>query len=120
MFEILSLFSVLNPDLSTTTICQLGQVVFALLAMTGRVSMLKSRAGQQKEEATGRSNAFSTPLCRGAGFAGSSFARICLTLKASISLRATKRWYQNRGNLLMVYRVFSRPCMGNLFRVWHS
>ena len=40
MFEILSLFTVLNPDLSTTTIRQLGQVVFALLAMTGRVSML--------------------------------------------------------------------------------
>ena len=40
MFEILSLFTVLNPDLSTTTIRQLGQVVFAVLAMTGRVSML--------------------------------------------------------------------------------
>ena len=40
MFEILSLFSVLNLDLSTTTIRQLGQVVFALLAITGRVSML--------------------------------------------------------------------------------
>ena len=40
MFEILSLFTVLNPGLSTTTIRQLGQVVFARLAMTGRVSML--------------------------------------------------------------------------------
>lgn len=40
MLEIIALFSVLNPCLSKTTIRQLCQVVFALLAMTGRVTML--------------------------------------------------------------------------------
>ena len=40
MSEIIALFTVLNPCLSTTTIRHLCQVVFALLAMTGRVTML--------------------------------------------------------------------------------
>ncbi|RKU12652.1 IS4 family transposase, partial [Candidatus Poribacteria bacterium] len=40
MLEIIALFSVLNPCISKTAIRQLCQVVFALLAMTGRVTML--------------------------------------------------------------------------------
>ena len=40
MSDILSVFSVLYPHLSTTPLRQLGRVVFGLLSMTGRVSML--------------------------------------------------------------------------------
>ena len=40
MLEIIALFSVLNPCISETTICQFCQIVFALLAMTGRTTML--------------------------------------------------------------------------------
>ena len=40
MYDILSLFSVLYPHLPTTPLHQLGDVVFGLLSMTGRVSML--------------------------------------------------------------------------------
>ena len=40
MPEIIALFTVLNPCLSTTSLRQLCQVVFALLAMTGGVTML--------------------------------------------------------------------------------
>ena len=40
MLEIIALFSILNLCISKTTIRQLCQVVFALLAMTGRVTML--------------------------------------------------------------------------------
>ena len=40
MPEIIALFSVLIPHLSATTTHQLSQVVLALLAMTGRVTML--------------------------------------------------------------------------------
>ena len=39
MSEILSLLSVLSPHLSTTTLRQLRQIVFAVLAMTGSVSL---------------------------------------------------------------------------------
>ena len=39
MYEILSVFSVLYPHLSTTTVRQFSRVVFGLLAMTGQVSM---------------------------------------------------------------------------------
>ena len=40
MYDILSLFSVLYPHLSTTPLRQLGRVAFGLLSMTGQVSML--------------------------------------------------------------------------------
>ena len=40
MPEIIALFSVLIPHLSATTTRQSSQVVLALLAMTGRVTML--------------------------------------------------------------------------------
>ena len=40
MYEILSLFSVLHPHLSTTTVRQFSRVVLGLLSMTGQVTML--------------------------------------------------------------------------------
>ena len=40
MYDILSLFSILHPHLSTTSLRQFSGVVLALLAMTGRVTML--------------------------------------------------------------------------------
>ena len=40
MYDILSLFSVLYPHLSTTTVRQFSRVVLGLLAMTGQVTML--------------------------------------------------------------------------------
>ena len=39
MYDILSLFSVLYPHLSTTSVRQFSRVVLGLLAMTGQVSM---------------------------------------------------------------------------------
>ena len=40
MYDILSVFSVLYPHLSTTSVRQFSRVVLGLLAMTGRVTML--------------------------------------------------------------------------------
>ncbi len=40
MYDILSLFSVLCPHLSMTIVRQFSGMVFGLLAMTGRISML--------------------------------------------------------------------------------
>ena len=40
MYDILSLFSILHPHLSTTSLRQFSCVVLGLLAMTGRVTML--------------------------------------------------------------------------------
>ncbi|MDE0313904.1 MAG: hypothetical protein OXM61_03300 [Candidatus Poribacteria bacterium] len=40
MIEIIALFHIFIPHLSATTIRQLYRVVFALLAMSGRVTML--------------------------------------------------------------------------------
>ena len=43
MYDILSVFSVLYPHLSTTSVRQFSWVVLGLLAMTGRVTMLNIR-----------------------------------------------------------------------------
>ena len=56
MSDILSLLSVLHPHLSATLLRQFCQVVFGLLAMTGRVSM-RNNGGLQKVEVIARSNA---------------------------------------------------------------
>lgn len=40
MIEIIALFNIFIPHLSVTTIRQLCRVVFALLAISGRVTML--------------------------------------------------------------------------------
>ena len=40
MYDILSVFSILHPHLSTTRLRQFSRVVLGLLAMPGRVSML--------------------------------------------------------------------------------
>ena len=40
MYDILSVFSILHPHLSMTSLRQFSRVVFGLLAITGRVSML--------------------------------------------------------------------------------
>ena len=40
MYDILSLFSVLHPHLSTTTVRQFSRVILGVLSMTGQVTML--------------------------------------------------------------------------------
>ena len=46
MSEILSLLSVLSPHLPATSLWQLSQIVFAVLAMTGRVTVLRIGVGR--------------------------------------------------------------------------
>ncbi len=48
MYDILSLFSVLYPHLSTTSVRQFSRVVLGLLAMTGRVTMLNNVSSIKK------------------------------------------------------------------------
>ncbi|MCY3723446.1 MAG: transposase [Candidatus Poribacteria bacterium] len=48
MSEIISLLSVLSPHLSTTTLRQLRQIVFAVLAMTGSVTLRNISRWTQK------------------------------------------------------------------------
>ena len=80
MYEILSLFSVFNPHLSTTQIRQFSRIVIGLLSMTGRVSMLNLSRWTPEGGVIGRSNVSSTRWgLHGGRFAGSFFIRICLT-----------------------------------------
>jgi len=86
MPEIIALFTVLNPCLSTTMIRQLCQVVFSLLAMTGQVTLLNiSRWTSKGGSYRTIQRFFST------GFPWSKmylllFKTICLILKVCISL----------------------------------
>ena len=118
MYDILSLFSVLYPHLSRTTVRQFSQVVIGLLAMTGQVSMLNisrwtSEGGSYRDGPT----LFSTPLFLGGLSAGYFSARIYWIVKVPISSRETQQRCRNRGNPLMVYRVFSRLGMVKRSRV---
>ena len=49
MYDILSLFSVLHPHLSTTSVRQFSRVVLGLLAMTGQVTMLNISRVRRRE-----------------------------------------------------------------------
>ena len=85
MSKIIALFSVLIPHLSATTTRQLSQVVLALLAMTGRVTMLNISRWTGQGVATALCKGFSTLLSLGLRFAGRFFALICLIVKVTIS-----------------------------------
>ena len=77
MYDILSLFSVLYPHLSRTTVRQFSHVVIGVLAMTGPVSMRRYLTlDVQLGGATGRCNGFSIPLSLGGLSAGYFSARI--------------------------------------------
>ena len=92
MYDILSLFSVLYPHLSRTTVRQFSHVVIGVLAMTGPVSMLNI---SRWTSATGRCNAFSTRLSLGGLSAGCFSGRICWIVKASIFSLATQQRCRN-------------------------
>ena len=117
MYDILSVFSVLHPHLSMTSLRQFSRVVLGLLAMTGRVSMLNISRWMSEGGVTGRSNAFSTPLSLGGLYTGYFSAHICWIAKAPISSLATKPSYRNRVHPLMVYRVSSRQCRVKRYQV---
>ena len=117
MYDILSLFSVLYPHLSTTTVRQFSRVVLGLLAMTGQVSMLNISRWTSEGGSYGRSNASSTPLSLGGLYTGYFSARIYWIVKVPISSQVTKQPCQNRVHPLMVYRVSSRQCMVKRYRV---
>ena len=117
MYDILSLFSVLHPHLSMTSLRQFSRVVFALLAMTGRVSMLNiSRWTSEGGSYRTIQRFFNIVIPWGTVY-WVFFQRICWILKALISSLATKQPCQNRGHLLMVYRVSSRLCLVKRYQV---
>ena len=65
MDTIITLFAVFSTELSTTTLRQFLQVVLAMLAMTGRGTMLTSLVGHQKTVVNARDNACLIRCCLG-------------------------------------------------------
>ena len=112
MYDILSLFSVLYPHLSRTTVRQFSHVVIGVLAMTGPVSMLNiSRWTSEGGSYRTLQRFFNTVIPWG------NFSAICWIVKASIFSLATQQRCRNRVHPLMVYRVSSRLRMVKRFRV---
>ena len=107
MYDILSLFSVLYPHLSTTTVRQFSRVVLGLLAMTGQGTMLNmSRWMSEGGSYRTVQRFFQHRYPLGGLFIGCFLERICWIVKVPISWLATKQSCQNRVNRRMVYRVF--------------
>ena len=85
MSDILSVLSVLHPHLSMTSLRQFSRVVLALLAMTGRVSMLNLSRWTSEGGSYRTIQRFFNPLSLGGVFTGCFLGRICWMLKAPIS-----------------------------------
>ena len=134
MYDIVSLFSVLYPHLSRTTVRQFSQVVSGLLAMTGQVTMLNiSRWTSEGGSYRTLQRFFNTVMPWGSLFwvffrtylldRESTYPRwrrnnrveigaiqlwFVAFLLAPISSLETQQPCRNRGNPVMVCRVSSR------------
>ena len=116
MYDILSLFSVLYPHLSTTSVRQFSRVVLGLLAMTGRVTMLNmSRWTSEGGSYRTVQRFFNTVIPWGTVYW--VFFTTYLLDRESAYILAGDESCQNRVNRRMVYRVFSRLGMVKRYRV---
>ena len=117
MYDILSLFSVLYPHLSTTSVRQFSRVVLGLLAMTGSGHDAEHLPLDVRRRSYRTVQRFFNTVILGGVFTGCFLQRICWIVKVPISWLATKPSCQNRVNRRMVYRVFSRLVMVKRYRV---
>ena len=85
MSKIIALFSVLIPHLSATTTCQLSQVVLALLAMTGRVTMLNISRWTGQGGSYRTVQRFFNTVIPWTTICWTFFALICLIVKVTTS-----------------------------------
>ena len=118
MYDILSLFSILHPHFSTTSLRQFSRVVLALLAMTGRVTMLNlSRWTSEGGSYRTIQRFFNTVIPWGTVY-WVFFSTYLLDREGfPYILAGDEQPCRNRGNRLMVYRVFSRLGMVKRYRV---
>ena len=106
MYDILSVFSVLHPHLSMTSLRQFSRVVLGIACDDGACVMLNLSRWTSEGEVTAQSNASSTPLSLGGVFTGCFLGRICWIVKAPISSLATKPWSQNQSIDLRLIAFF--------------
>ena len=91
MSEIISLFTVFSLHLSATTLRQFCRIVFAVLAMTGGVTMRNiSRWDDTRWELSHGFKGSSIPCCLGKHFTRYSLRHICLIPMMFICLRVMK------------------------------
>ena len=106
MSEIVSLFSVFRLHLSVATLRQFCQIVFAVLAMPGSLTMRNISRWTSKGGVITQSNDFTTHFSLGADFFGCSLRHICWIPMMCICSPEMKRFYQNQEMQRMVYHVF--------------
>jgi len=120
MIDIVALLRCLHPEVTMTTIRQFSTIALALLAMTGRVTML----GISRWTADGGSyrtvQRFSAPSSPGPRCSGCSFAHTCSTLAMSICWPAMKRSSPNLASTLPVSTASLPLCMARAFLAWPS
>ena len=84
MYDILSLFSVLHPHLSTTSVRQFSRVVLGLLAMTGQVTMLNISRWTSEGGSYRTVQRFFNTVIPWGSFTGCFLQRICWIVKVYI------------------------------------
>ena len=119
MSEIVSLFTVFSPHLSATTLRQFCEIVFAVFALPGGVTMRNISRWTSKGGSYRTIQRFYNTLLLGEHFVGCSLEHISLILRVFICLPAMKASCQNRGMKHTVYRVFSLQRMVKRYGVWH-
>ena len=115
--DILSLFSVLYPHLSTTTVRQFSRVVLGLLAMTGQVSMLNISRWTSEGGSYRTVQRFFNTLIPWGSVYWVFFTTYLLDRESAYILAGDEQSCQNRVNRLMVYRVSSRLGMIKRYQV---
>ena len=117
MYDILSVFSVLYPHLSTTSVRQFSRVVLGLLAMTGRVTMLNMSRWTSEGGSYRTVQRFFNTLIPWGSVYWVFFTTYLLDRESAYILAGDKPSCQNRVNPLMVYRVSSRLRKVKRYRV---
>ena len=92
MIEIVACLQGTCPHLAITTLRQLSRIILALLAMTGRVTMLGLSRWAGQDSSTAPRNGSFTPSFPGAWSFGPSFVATCLTHKTDIFLLVMSVW----------------------------
>ena len=118
MSEIVSLFTVFSSHLSAATLRQFCEIVFAVLAMTGGVTMRNISRWTSKGGSYRTIQRFYNTLIPWEHFVGCSLEHISLILRVFIYLLAMKASWQNRGMTPTVYRVFSLQHTVKRYGVW--
>ena len=118
MSEIVSLFSIFSPHLSATTLRQLCEIVFAVLAMTRGVTMRNISRWTSKGGSYRTIQRFYNTLIPWGTLSWVFFRTYLFDPESVYLLAGDEASWQSQGMKPTVYRVFSHQHSVKRYRVW--